>query len=53
VAYPELHIFQGGAGINLTKIIYLRNWELVALAVLSLLGRMHDNFGNITPLIPP
>jgi len=34
VAYPGFH-FLGGR-INLTTIIYLPGWELVALAVLSL-----------------
>jgi len=42
-------------GINLTQIIYLPDWELVALAVLSLYGAMHGSLreGAINPFIPP
>ena len=50
VACPGLN-FQGG--INLTQIIYLPGWELVTVAALSLSGTVHDNFGGISPYIPP
>jgi len=41
-------------GESITQIICLPGWELVALAVLSLWGTMHGNFGSVKiPLSPP